>query len=151
MFQLPIPCVFVLITFFTLLSNKIYASPIVTSAPTSSDHKVMMYLSEDGTIEELLFNRAVPYTQLDQHPKLPKDLLISLDLKEADIGDFFMVLQGKTTLAKQRVEVLYEELLTPRYVLLHIKKVSWCEDIRVIQLRTKKLISQKILRFTCTE
>ena len=148
--QLPITYIFVLITLCVLLTNKAYTSPTL-STPTSQSHKAVIYLSEDGTFEELVFDRAFPYTQLDQHPKLPEELLISLDLKDANVGDIFMVLQGKTELTMQKVKVIYKELITPRYMLLHVGKVSWCEDVRVIQLRAKKQISQKILRFACTE
>ena len=96
----------------SLLSGSVSASPTSNDIPQTPEHKAAIYLSELGSFESISFDRATPYSQLDQHPNLPDGLLISLDLKGAQVGDAFMVMQGKTLLAESSVKVPYQNLVT---------------------------------------
>ena len=135
----------------SLLPHSISAGPTSNDMPKTPEHKAAIYLSKLGSFESISFDRATPYTQLDQHPNLPDGLLISLDLKVAQVGDTFMVMQGKALLAKSSVKVPYQNLITPRYVPVFLKSMEWCDDVVVTQLRNQRMISQKILRFMCME
>ena len=135
----------------SLLSDSLFASPTPNDMPKTPEHKAAIYLGELGSFESLNFDRTTPYTQLDQHPNLPDGLLISLDLKVAQVGDAFMVKHGKALLTKWSVKVPYQNMLTPRYAPLLIKTMGWCDDVVVTQLRNQKVISQKTLRFVCME
>ena len=119
--------------------------------PKTPEHKAAIYLSELGYFESITFDRATPYAQLDQHPNLANGLLISLDLKAAQVGDTFRVMQGKTLIAKSSVKVPYQNSHTPRYIPLFSMTMEWYEDVVVTQLRNQKVISQKVLRFVCME
>ena len=135
----------------SLLPGSLFASPTSNDMPKTPEHKAAIYLSELGSFESISFDRATPYAQLDQHPNLPNGLLISLDLKVAQVGDAFMVMQGKSLLAKSSVKVPYQNLLTPRYIPLFLKTMGWCEDVVVTQLRNQSVISKNTLRFVCME
>jgi hypothetical protein len=133
------------------LSGSLFASPTPNGTPKTLNHKAAIYLTDLGSFEPISFDRTTPYTQLDQHPDLPKGLLISLDLKGAKVGDVFVVMQGKASLAKRSIKVPYQELITPRYIPIFLKTVGWCDDVVVRQLRNQKVINQKRLRFVCME
>ena len=135
----------------SLLSGSVSASPTSNDIPQTPEHKAAIYLSELGSFESISFDRATPYSQLDQHPNLPDGLLISFDLKGAQVGDAFMVMQGKTLLAESSVKVPYQNLVTPRYTPVFLKTLGWCDNVVVTQLRNQRVISQKILRFVCME
>lgn len=135
----------------SLFPDSLSANPTSNDIPKIPKHKAAIYLSELGSFESITFDRATPYAQLDQHPNLPNRLLISLDLKAAQVGDIFRVMQGKALLAKLSVKVPYQDLLTPRYIPIFSKTMGWCEDVVVTQLRNQKVISQKVLRFVCME
>ena len=79
----------------SLLPDSLSASPTSNDMPKTPEHKAAIYLSVLGSFESISFDRATPYTQLDQHPNIPDGLLISLDLKVTQVGDVFMVMQGK--------------------------------------------------------
>ena len=119
--------------------------------PKTPEHKAAIYLSGLGSFESISFDRTTPYTQLDQHPNFSNGLLISLDRKAAQVGDTFMVMQGKSLLAKSSVKAPYQNLLTPRYIPVFLKIIGWCEDVVVTQLRNQSVISKNILRFVCME
>lgn len=138
----------------SLRSAALHAAPPASSASQvehKAEHKAALYLTATGALEPLSFDADFPHSQLDQHPDLPEGLLISLDFKGALKGDVFVVMQGKTPLAKRSVKVPYQEMMSPRYTPVLIKKVGWCEDVSVVQLRAKKVIAKHTLKFACME